>query len=89
MEHASAADFDENAEKKGIGTPATRAAVIEELVAHKYVKREGKKVIATEDGNKLISLLPDKIKSAKLPADWESDFLEIEQGKKNADDFLL
>lgn len=89
MEHASAADFDENAEKKGIGTPATRAVVIEELVAHKYVKREGKKVIATEDGNKLISLLPDKIKSAKLTADWESDFLEIEQGKKNADDFIL
>ena len=45
MEHASAADFDENAEKKGIGTPATRAVVIEELVAHKYVKREGKKLL--------------------------------------------
>ena len=45
------------AEKKGIGTPATRAVVIEELVAHKYVKREGKKVIATEDGLSLIHIL--------------------------------
>lgn len=88
MEHAGAADFDENAEKKGIGTPATRAAVIEELVAHNYVLRDGKKITATEDGEKLISILPDKIKSPKLTAEWESCFMEIEHGKKSADDFM-
>lgn len=88
MEHAGAADFDENAEKKGIGTPATRAAVIEELVAHNYVLRDGKKITATEDGEKLISILPDKIKSAKLTAEWESCFMEIEHGNKSADDFM-
>lgn len=88
MEHAGAADFNENAEKKGIGTPATRAAVIEELVAHDYVHRDGKKITATEDGEKLISILPEKIKSAKLTAEWESCFMDIECGRKSADDFM-
>lgn len=88
MEHAGADDFDEETEKKGIGTPATRAGVIEELVAHKYIQRDGKKIIATEDGRKLISVIPDKIKSPKLTADWETTFLNIERGNASADMFM-
>lgn len=81
MEHAGAEDFDENAEKKGLGTPATRATTIEGLVGHDFVKREGKKITATEKGVKLISVVPEEVRSPKLTADWENQLLQIERGE--------
>lgn len=88
MEHAGAEDFDENAEKKGLGTPATRANTIENLVKHGYIQRDGKKIISTDKGRNLIHVMPDEIKSARLTADWENKLLEVERGTLSADCFM-
>ena len=72
MERAGAEDIGADAERKGLGTPATRADVIEKLVRDGFVKREKKQMIPTEDGVKLITVLPDVVKSPKLTADWEN-----------------
>lgn len=90
METAGNADYDENAdvEKKGLGTPATRADIIEKLVKDKYIERDKKKIIAGEKGKTLISVVPDEIKSAKLTADWETTLQNIEKGKSSAETFL-
>ena len=88
MEHAGAEDFDENAEKKGLGTPATRANTIENLVKHGYIERDGKKIISTSKGRNLIKVMPDEVKSAQLTADWENKLLEVERGNLSADSFM-
>ena len=88
MEHAGAEDFDENAEKKGLGTPATRANTIENLVKHGYIHRDGKKIISTDKGRNLIHIMPDEVKSARLTADWENKLLEVEHGSLSADSFM-
>ena len=88
MEHAGAEDFDENAEKKGLGTPATRANTIENLVKHGYIQRDGKKIISTDKGRNLIHIMPDEVKSARLTADWENKLLEVEHGSLSADSFM-
>lgn len=88
METAGNEDFDEDTEKKGIGTPATRASMIEKIIACHYVERKGKQLIPTEAGITLISILPDVLKSPKLTADWENSLMQIERGEKNAEDFL-
>lgn len=88
MEHAGAEDFDENAEKKGLGTPATRANTIENLVKHGYIERDGKKIISTSKGRNLIKVMPDEVKSAQLTADWENKLLEVERGNLFADSFM-
>lgn len=88
MEHAGAEDFDENAEKKGLGTPATRANTIENLVKHGYIERDGKKIISTGKGRNLIKVMPDEVKSAQLTADWENKLLEVEHGNLSADSFM-
>ena len=75
MEHAGAEDFDETSEKKGLGTPATRAGTIEGLVTKGYAERKGKQIVATEKG-------------AKLTADWEMKLQQIEQGKFSESDFM-
>ena len=72
MERAGSEDIGADTERKGIGTPATRADVIEKLVGDGFVKREKKQMIPTEDGVKLITVLPDVVKSPKLTADWEN-----------------
>ena len=74
METAGNADYDENSdvEKKGLGTPATRAAIIENLVKREFIVRNKKQINATEKGASLISVLPDTVKSPKLTADWET-----------------
>lgn len=81
-------DFDENAEKKGLGTPATRANTIENLVKHGYIQRDGKKIISTDKGRNLIRVMPDEVKSARLIADWENKLLEVEHGSLSADSFM-
>lgn len=88
MEHAGAEDFDENAEKKGLGTPATRANTIENLVKHGYIERDGKKITSTGKGRNLIKVMPDEVKSAQLTADWENKLLEVERGNLSADSFM-
>ena len=88
MERAGNEDYDENTEKKGLGTPATRAAVIESLVKNGYAKREGKNIRSTDKGKELIAVVPDEVKSAKLTAEWENRLHLIERGEYSADSFM-
>lgn len=87
MEHAGNADI-EDAEKKGMGTPATRASIIEKLVSSGFISRDKKNLVPTADGDKLITILPDEIKSPKLTADWEMKLNEIAKGEADADAFM-
>ena len=87
MEHAGNADI-EDAEKKGMGTPATRAAIIEKLVSSGFVTRDKRNLVPTLDGDKLITILPEEIKSPKLTADWEMKLNEITRGEADADAFM-
>ena len=80
MERAGNEDYDEDTEKKGLGTPATRAATIESLVKNGYVERDGKQLRATDRGKELVKVVPDEVKSAKLTAEWESKLQQIEHG---------
>lgn len=88
METAGNDSFDENTEKKGIGTPATRASIIEKLVSSRYIQRKGKQLIPTEDGINLVSVLPDDVKSAKLTAEWENTLMQVERGKVQSQSFM-
>ena len=88
METAGNKEFDENTEKKGLGTPATRANIIEKLVNSKYVVRKGKQLIATDDGKALIEVLPDFLKSASMTAEWENQLLQMEKGQVSPDQFM-
>ena len=88
METAGNEDFDEDTEKKGLGTPATRASMIEKLISSGYVIRKGKQLLPTEDGINLIKVIPDTIKSPKLTADWENTLLQMERGKSDPGVFL-
>lgn len=69
METAGNKDFEKETEKKGLGTPATRASIIEKLVFSKYAIRKGKQISCTEDGKLLIEVVPDYLKSAALTAE--------------------
>lgn len=88
METAGNDSFDEDTEKKGIGTPATRASIIEKLVSSRYIQRKGKRLIPTEDGINLVSVLPDDVKSAKLTAEWENILMQVERGKVQSQSFI-
>ena len=90
MEHASAEEFAEikDVERTGLGTPATRAGVIEKLVRGGFLERKGRQLLPTKKGHNLIVVLPDSIKSAKLTAEWEASLKEVERGERSADDFL-
>ena len=88
METAGNEDFDENTEKKGLGTPATRASMIEKLVSSKYLERKGKQLIPTDAGINLIYVLPEKVKSAKMTAEWENSLMEMERGNVKSERFL-
>ena len=88
MEHAGLENYDENSEKKGLGTPATRAATIEGLVAHGLAQRKGKQIFATEKGINLINCCPEEVKSPKLTSDWEMQLQQIEHGEYSAEIFI-
>lgn len=90
METAGNKEYDENSdvEKKGLGTPATRAAIIEGLVKREYVERKKKQLIATEKGANLINVVPDEVKSPKMTADWETELQSIEKGISSPDTFM-
>ncbi len=92
MEKAGAEDMPEDAEHKGIGTPATRAAILEKLLETKLVERVGDKrkkvLIPTAKGRALASVLPEKLCSARLTAEWEQRLKQIEHGEKQAAQFM-
>ena len=88
METAGNAEFDDDTEKKGLGTPATRAGIIEKLVKGGFVERRGKSLVPTKDGNNLVCVLPEQITSPSMTAEWENTLMQIECGKADADKFL-
>lgn len=88
METAGNKEFDKDTEKKGLGTPATRAAILEKLVSSGYVERKGKQMIPTEDGVAAIRNIPDYLKSASMTAEWENDLLRMERGEIKPHDFM-
>ena len=88
METAGAKDMPEDAERKGLGTPASRAATLEKLVSAGFVQRKKKQLIPTEKGKNLIAVLPDNIKSPILTAEWESMLKQVEHGELSATSFM-
>ena len=88
MENAGNEFFDEDTEKKGIGTPATRASIIEKLVASKLVSRKGKQILPTDDGIALIATVPEEVKSPKMTAEWENTLMQVQRGETAAGDFM-
>ncbi|MEE0265316.1 MAG: DNA topoisomerase 3 [Acutalibacteraceae bacterium] len=90
METAGNNDYDENSDvdKKGLGTPATRAGIIENLVDRQYVVRDKKNLIPTEKGIKLIECVPEEVKSPKMTAEWETKLQDIEKGLSSDTDFI-
>lgn len=88
MERAGAEDMGDEVERKGLGTPATRADIIEKLVRDGFVKREKKQMIPTDDGVKLITVLPDVVKSPKLTAEWENALTLVAKGEYSMQAFM-
>ena len=88
MERAGSADMDDNVERKGLGTPATRASIIEKLISSGYAARRKRQIIATEGGAKMTALMPDYLKSVQMTADWENRLLQMERGETSAEDFM-
>ena len=90
MEHAGAEDFAriEDVERAGLGTPATRAGIIEKLIKSGFAERNKKQLIPTEKGADLIRVMPDVLKSAKLTAEWEEKLSEVQRGALDPADFL-
>ena len=92
METAGKEELPKEAERRGIGTPATRAAIIEKLVKKGFLTREGsgktKNLIPTEKGRALISVMPEEIQSPAMTADWEQKLLQIERGELDPETFM-
>ena len=88
METAGNEAFDDDTEKKGLGTPATRAGVIEKLVKGGYAERKGKSIVPTKDGLNLVCVLPEQITSPAMTAEWENTLMQIERGQADGDKFL-
>ena len=88
MERAGNEDTDPDAERRGLGTPATRAAVIEKLVKSGFAERKGKQLIPTQNGAALVSVLPDMLTSPQLTAEWENNLTQIAKGAADAGDFM-
>ena len=88
MERAGNEETDPDAERRGLGTPATRAAIIEKLVKGGFVERKGKQLIPTKSGTELVCVLPDVLTSPKLTADWENNLTQIAKGQADPDSFM-
>lgn len=92
MESASSDEFPAGVERKGIGTPATRAAIIEKLVQKGFIERSGDKktkyLCSTDKGNALVTVVPEQIQSPSMTADWEEKLLKIEHGEYDGDAFM-
>ena len=88
MENAGKEDMPDEAERKGLGTPATRAAIIEKLVSGGFVERKGKNLIPTKAGVNLVTVLPELLTSPKLTADWEQRLNEVAKGQAASEAFM-
>nr|WP_325300962.1 DNA topoisomerase 3 [uncultured Oscillibacter sp.] len=88
MENAGKEDMPDEAERKGLGTPATRAAIIEKLVSGGFVERKGKNLIPTKAGVNLVTVLPELLTSPKLTADWEQRLNKVAKGQASPEDFM-
>ncbi len=88
MERAGAEDMPDDAERKGLGTPATRASILEKLVQMGFVQRKGKQLLPTNDGINLAAVLPEALTSPALTAEWETRLSEIAKGEADPDEFM-
>ena len=88
METAGNKDFDSETEKKGLGTPATRASIIEKLVASGYAQRKGKQMLPSAEGQELVKVMPEYLKSAVMTAEWENQLLMMEKGQITDTQFM-
>ena len=88
METAGKDDMPEDAERKGLGTPATRAAILEKLVAAGFVERKGKSLVPTKAGINLVTVLPDTLTSPMLTAEWEQKLTAIARGEGDPAAFM-
>ena len=92
METAGADEMPDEVERKGLGTPATRAGIIEKLVHKGFLERKGDKktkhLIPTHKGTALVTVMPEQIQSPSMTADWEEKLLLIEKGEYASEDFM-
>ena len=88
METAGNKEFDSETEKKGLGTPATRASIIEKLVSSGYAQRKGKQILPSTEGKKLVKVMPEYLKSAVMTAEWENQLLMMEKGQITDTQFM-
>jgi DNA topoisomerase-3 len=88
METAGAEDMPDDAERKGLGTPATRAAILEALIKRGFVERVKKNLIPTDKAKNLIAVLPDALTSAKLTAEWEHKLLQVRRNELDGAAFM-
>ena len=92
MERAGAKETPDEAERKGLGTPATRAGIIEKLVRIGFVERSGsrktKYLVPTHKGISLVTVMPEEIRSPLLTADWEQKLLKVERGELTPEAFM-
>ena len=88
MENAGFKDMADDVERKGIGTPATRAAIIEKIVQTGFAERKGKTILPTKNGNILISVLPETLTSADLTSEWENKLSLITKGELSYTEFM-
>ena len=88
MENAGKEETPEDAERKGLGTTATRAGIIEKLISAGFAERKGKKLIPTKDGYNLVAILPESLTSPQLTAEWETRLTGIAKGSDSPADFM-
>lgn len=90
METAGVDALDKNieVERKGLGTPATRASIIESLIRKELIERDKKNLLITDKGNRLVAVVEDKFKSADTTSEWEMKLSKISSGEVDADDFI-
>lgn len=88
METAGNKEFDSETEKKGLGTPATRASIIEKLVSSGYAQRKEKQILPSTEGKELVKVMPEYLKSAVMTAEWENQLLMMEKGQITDTQFM-
>ena len=92
MQSAGADSMEDDVERTGIGTPATRAATIEKLVQKGFLERKGDRIskilLPTEKGRALVTVMPEQIQSLEMTADWENKLLRIERGEMEPEEFM-
>ena len=89
METAGKEEMPEDAERQGLGTPATRASILEKLVQMGFVERKGKQLLPTKDGHNLVCVLPEVLTSPQLTAEWETKLTAIAKGEADPDGFMV